>query len=782
MKKASCAFVFLSLVLFAGAGAAQDIRDGAFRQALRDFGTDLRLMCLAAHPDDEDGATLALYRKQFGIATYAVIGTRGEGGQNETGPELYNELGVLRTFEQLAAAGVTGAQVSFLNLPEFGYSKTREETFEHWGREETVRRLVRAIRAIRPDVIITHHDAETGHGHHQALGAAALDAFDAAADPNAFPELAGAGLEPWQARVLYVRAWEKPKTPGAVEVDINQTDPAEGVSYAEIAARALEQHTSQGMQFFIGRLRSGEVTAWYVPVKTAPAVAEPPGAVPPPDGAALFAGIPDRVTLEDRALALATGAREELKPRLLAAATAIAADTPLAERRLRRAAHAAALAMELTLEAALSDAELVPGQEGQVGVTLQDAGAADVQSAECVLTPLAWMAAQVYQPATAAFADGKAAATLSFAVPEGQPATVPHAEHLFDETFLAPQLEAVARVMCGGQALTLRAPVRFDIAPPVTVDFPGEPFLAFAGQDAAVPFRMRVTNHVPGPFQATVVISPSSAFKSATEFEKRVIPVEFAAEGEVKDIELPLELHADIGEREVFVTAMLEGFDYVFHGRGQLVRATVPEGVTVGVITTYDTAVMDTLARLRVPHEALAPGEITAERLRPFSVVIADIRAYHAREDLVANNPALLDYVRQGGTALVFYQKTYEWKPEFAPYPIQVSRNRVGAEAAPVEMLVPDHPLFTTPNAIAPEDWLGWVQERGLYIPDAWDEHYTPLVRTSDPGEDIPPGSCLICEYGEGTYLYTALVWYRQLREAHPGALRLFANMLALGK
>ena len=216
--------------------------------------------------------------------------------------------------------------------------------------------------------------------------------------------------------------------------------------------------------------------------------------------------------------------------------------------------------------------------------------------------------------------------------------------------------------------------------------------------------------------------------------------------------------------------------------RGQLVRATVPEGVTVGVITTYDTAVMDTLARLRVPHEALAPGEITAERLRPFSVVIADIRAYHAREDLVANNPALLDYVRQGGTALVFYQKTYEWKPEFAPYPIQVSRNRVGAEAAPVEMLVPDHPLFTTPNAIAPEDWLGWVQERGLYIPDAWDEHYAPLVRTSDPGEDIPPGSCLICEYGEGTYLYTALVWYRQLREAHPGALRLFANMLALGK
>nr|HPJ98216.1 LmbE family protein [Candidatus Hydrogenedentota bacterium] len=167
---------------------------------------------------------------------------------------------------------------------------------------------------------------------------------------------------------------------------------------------------------------------------------------------------------------------------------------------------------------------------------------------------------------------------------------------------------------------------------------------------------------------------------------------------------------------------------------------------------------------------------------RPFPVVIVDIRAYHAREDLAANNSVLLDYVRQGGTALVMYQKTFEWKPEYAPYPIQVSTNRVGAENAPVTLLVPDHPLFTTPNAIAPEDWLGWVQERGLYIPDAWDEHYTPLVRTNDPGEDIPPGSCLICDYGEGIYLYTSLVWYRQLREAHPGALRVFANMLALGK
>ena len=781
MRKSSYLLSAFLLVVAAAAFSADNGLDAAFRQALCDMGSDLRLMCLAAHPDDEDGATLAAYRRQFGIETYAVIATRGEGGQNEVGPELYNELGVLRTFEQLAAAEVTGAEVAFLNLPDFGYSKTRQEALDQWGREETLRRVVRAIREIRPDVIITHHNPEDGHGHHQALGEVVLEAFDAAGNADAFPKLKEHGLEPWRVKRLYLRAWEKPDNPDAVEVDINAVDPLAGVSYAEIAARALEKHQSQGMQFFIDRLRSGEMTAWYVPVKTAP-VQEEGGAVPSPEGAALFTGLHDRVTQEDRAFARMEGTRDEFKGRLLPALPLIDASTPLGERRLRRASKAAALAMGLTVELRLSDTELIPGQDGQVEVLLTDAGEADCQSVECSLKTLAWARAQVYMPVKADFAEGKATAVLPFSVPEGQPVNVPHAEHLFDEGFLEPRLDVVARVTCGDQELTLCEPVRFDIAPPVTIDFPGEPFVPFAEQDPVVPFKMRATNHAPGPYAATIVISPSSAFKAIREWEKRTIPIEFTREGEERVIDLPLELQGGIGEREVFVTAMLEGFDYVFHGQGQLLKATVPEGVKVGVIASYDTVVMNTLERLRVAHESIDKGEITPERLALFDVVIVDMRAYHVRDDLVANNQVLLDYIKQGGTGIVMYQKTFEWKPEYAPYPIHVSRNRVTVESAPVEVLKPEHPLFTTPNTIVPEDWLSWVQERGLYFPDAWDEQYTPLIQTNDPGEDIPPGSCLIAEYGEGTYLYTALVWYRQLREAHPGALRVFANMLALGK
>lgn len=782
MRKSSYLLAAFLLVGAAAAFSADNGLDAAFHQALCDMGSDLRLMCLAAHPDDEDGATLATYRKQFGIETYAVIATRGEGGQNEAGPELYNELGVLRTFEQLAAAEVTGANVAFLSLPDFGYSKTRQETFDKWGREATLRRVVRTIREIRPDVIITHHNPEDGHGHHQALGEVVLEAFDAAGDADAFPELKEHGLGPWQVKRLYVRTWEKPDNPDAVEVDINAVDPVAGVSYAEIAARALEKHQSQGMEFFIGQLRSGEMGTWYVPVKAAPREQPEPGAVPPPEGATLFTGLQDRVTQEDRAFARMEGTRDEFKKRLLPALSLIDASTPLGERRLRRATRAAALAMGLTVELRLSDTELIPGQEARVEVLLTGAGETDCQSVECSLNPLAWARAQAYTPVKADFAGGKATAVLPFSVPWGQPVNVPHGDHLFDEGFLEPRLEVVARVTCGDQELTLRKPVRFDIAPPVTIDFPGEPFVAFAEQDPAAPFKMRATNHAPGPYTATIVISPSSAFKAVREWEKRTLPIEFTNEGEERVVDLPLELQSGIGEREVFVTAMLEGFDYVFHGEGQLLKATVPEGVKVGVIASYDTVVMNTLDRLRVSHESIGKGEITPERLASFDVVIVDMRAYHVREDLAANNQLLLDYVKQGGTGIVMYQKTLEWKPEYAPYPIHVSRNRVTVESAPVEVLKPGHPLFTTPNTIVPEDWLSWVQERGLYFPDAWDDHYTPLIRTNDPGEDIPPGSCLIAEYGEGTYLYTALVWYRQLREAHPGALRVFANMLALGK
>jgi hypothetical protein len=182
-----------------------------------------------------------------------------------------------------------------------------------------------------------------------------------------------------------------------------------------------------------------------------------------------------------------------------------------------------------------------------------------------------------------------------------------------------------------------------------------------------------------------------------------------------------------------------------------------------------------------VPYQTIETADFTPESLDRFTTILVDIRAYLDRPDLVANNQTLLDYCKRGGTVIVNYHKTIEWESAFAPYPLEVGGQRVTVETAPITLLQQDNPLFNVPNKIVESDWDNWIQERGLYFPSKWAPEYTPLISVSDPGEAPLQGSCLVAKYGEGTYFYTALVWYRQLRALNPGAIRVFANMLALG-
>ncbi len=215
----------------------------------------LVLMNLSAHPDDEDGATLAYYGMLKNVKTYSIFFTRGEGGQNEIGSELYSDLGALRTKETLDAAKILGTTAYFLGFPDFGFSKTAKETFAKWGGEDSVlARLVYYIRALKPDVIITNHDTVTTppfrqHGNHQAVGITAYEAFDKAADPSYHSEQLTDGITPWQVKKLYVRLFRQDTTAlrePPVSIDVTERD-REGTSMEQIALTALAQHRSQGM-------------------------------------------------------------------------------------------------------------------------------------------------------------------------------------------------------------------------------------------------------------------------------------------------------------------------------------------------------------------------------------------------------------------------------------------------------------------------------------------------------------------------------------------------------
>jgi len=215
------------------------------------------VLYIVAHPDDENTKLIAWLANGKKVRAGNLSLTRGDGGQNLIGPELGDALGIIRTQELIEARRIDGGEQFFTRAVDFGYSKTAEESFEKWGKQEVLSDVVRVIRMFRPDVIITRFSTEPGgtHGHHTASAILAHEAFDLAVDPNAFPEQLKEGLEVWQPRRLFHNGstwWRKDladivKTdPDWFSVDVGGYDPLLGLSYTEIAGRSRSMHKSQG--------------------------------------------------------------------------------------------------------------------------------------------------------------------------------------------------------------------------------------------------------------------------------------------------------------------------------------------------------------------------------------------------------------------------------------------------------------------------------------------------------------------------------------------------------
>lgn len=209
----------------------------------------------------------------------------------------------------------------------------------------------------------------------------------------------------------------------------------------------------------------------------------------------------------------------------------------------------------------------------------------------------------------------------------------------------------------------------------------------------------------------------------------------------------------------------------------------LPDLHRVGYVRGASDRVPEMLAEIGVPVELLSPEALDEADLSVFDAVVVGSRAYETEPALARANPRLLEYARRGGLLIVQYQQYQFVRGGYAPYPLEIERphGRVTDETAPVRALRPDHPALRVPNEIGEADWLGWVQERGLYFPATWDEAYTPLLAMRDPDQDSEQrGALLVAELGRGTYVYTGLAFFRQLPAGVPGAYRLFANLLAL--
>jgi hypothetical protein len=206
-------------------------------------------------------------------------------------------------------------------------------------------------------------------------------------------------------------------------------------------------------------------------------------------------------------------------------------------------------------------------------------------------------------------------------------------------------------------------------------------------------------------------------------------------------------------------------------------------GHTVGYLPGAGDGVAQNLKQMGYAVRILDDTNLTLEDLQGLDAVVIGVRAFNVRKGIGSHLPLLFRYVENGGTIVAQYNRPDGLQTnEVAPFELHLSTDRVTDETASAMFLAPDHPVLNKPNKITSADFDGWVQERGIYFPDHWDDHFTPVLAFNDPGESPLKGGLLVAPYGKGYFVYTGLVFFRELPAGVPGAFRLFANLISLGK
>jgi LmbE family N-acetylglucosaminyl deacetylase len=766
-------------------------------QALLDLTNPWTVMCVAAHPDDEDGSSLIVLRRKYGVHTVSLFSTFGEGGQNAVGPELYEELGVIRAQETMAAAEVQGSEPHFLGFRDFGFSKSAEETFNAWGEREFLRRMVLQIRRLRPDAIITNHDTTSGHGHHQATGRVVLQAFDAAADPKQFPEQLSE-VSVWQVQRLFVRSRGGDTAGQTFAIDPNETDPVRGTTYAQQALAGLQKHATQGPWPKTVPAGGGRISR-YTLVKQAPNMpALPADAKSPLDGLKLPEQMSARLvapTLEGKPLTEFVERRLEVLVSLInarrrgaftAPEDVVALDPPRFKLMSSRLDKALAVATGVAVNLAPEGSALVPGEKTRITASLSNNGVGEIQIKQVKFrglgleTPL--NVADKMLPGT------ETTAQIEFTTPKTASFTVPASEHLYDGKLFGEPLNAQAELSVEGVTFNAGTEIHRNVAPAVEIlEVEPVPYVTTpATSQKPLEFKVKLQNHLSGPFRGLLrVRGPSLETGREVELQPNqtdtanLVVRSLALTGLMQNSNI--DITVDLPNPKDPITKKVVPLVYA--------NAIVVAGRKVGYLPSYDKTLERALSSLGVDAKQLTVDDIAKADLSVFQTIVLDNRPYEAHPELVGLNGRLLKFVEDGGTLVVFYSKANEWnpderrgRPQLAPYPIVLGDERVTQEDAPVTFLQPRHYLLHFPNRITQADFANWVQERGLYFPREWDPHYAAVLATSDKGEPPLRGGLLVAPYGRGNYIYTSFVWYRQLRAGLPGGYRFFANLISYGR
>jgi LmbE family N-acetylglucosaminyl deacetylase len=795
-----------------------------------------RVLFITAHPDDEASGTLTYLARGFGDDVALLTITRGQGGQNAIGPEQGDQLGVIRSAELQAATQTYGVKLFFSRAPDFGFSKTLDETLRIWG-DTALRDMVQVIRTFRPNIVINGWGStRNGHGNHQASGFLTPKAVEAAADPNVFPDQLTNGLKAWHVDLLLQqgggggRGAQTDNNVSAVTLPVNDISPIWGKSYNEISRDGFANQRSQGVVAFS-----------FSP--GANAFLRRPSSLMRPDGApfdkaqlnlslaslpARFPALADvlkpRLEEIDMALERARIAAQELNwPKTaheLAAAGKILADlesqisvrshaqAPDAEYELakerERIDHALSIAAGIRVFGQSDRGTVVAGESFTVRAEQQhrDQIASAEFAAPTLVLPEGWHADPPAQ-------DQNGVTILKVAIPAGAPE--PHGSADWMLPFPVPLVFARVHANIEGYGFDTDGEVQAQRATPTTViteslrlvpavgltlepnqfviavNQPRKPqeVLALVHSYSAGAVHVSAGLDLPEGWHATAAQEMDLAAGGDALVRFSITPPEKLAAGKYE-----IKAWAKRGA-ETFRTSLMPLPSYpAFLWSEPAVapvhafNVNIPANLHVGFVAADLELVPEALARLGLHVEMLDQAALTFGDLNRFDAIIVGIRAYELRPDVIANNQRLLNYANAGGTLVLEYERDGFWntlRTPITPYPaaMQGGTLRITDENADVKVLTPDSPLLNYPNKITQDDFKDWVQERANYLWSSFDSHYQAVLSMHDPGESDLTGSLVWTRYGKGVYIYAALEFFRQLPEGNAGAYRLFVNLIS---
>lgn len=836
-------------------------------QALHKLNVLGTVLMIAAHPDDERTAVLAYFARGRYMRTAYLSLTRGEGGQNLIGSEQGAQLGVIRTHELLDAREIDGAEQFFTRAIDFGFSKTAAETLQKWGHDRILSDVVWTIRRYRPDVVILVFTGtpRDGHGHHQASAILGKEAFEVAGDPARFPEQLKY-VQPWKPRRLVHATFnfgpgrggpggpgarggrgeaagtppadQPPPLPKAGTADTGEFNPILGYSYEELATLSRSMHHSQGTGAVA---RPGAAVSEFELVAGEPASKD------------LFDGIDtswNRVSggsaigaiLADAAHSFEPAHPERVIPQLVKARGMVAAIQDWwAPVKLTELDETIAKCAGLWIEAQARQPEVTPGAELGVTTTVLNRSSAEVMLESTRLEGFADKATTHSPPAKLTY-NHSITAEVKVPVPASQPYSQPYwlvkppsaGVYTVDDQRLVglpdspPVLQMRTRLAVAGTSIEVVRPVHFRYAgradgerirplavvPAVAVNLP----------DSVALFSSTAPRKVHISVQANVANASGELrldLPAGWKSEPRTQNFTVAVAGEQQELTFEVTPPAQSGTATLRPIATV-GSRSIENGMEVIAYPHIPTQILfptsdlklvrsdvkvtahkIGYIMGSGDGMPEALRQLGLDVAMLTPSDLEQGDLTRFDAIVAGVRAYSVRSDLRANQPRLMDYVKNGGTYVVQYQNGEGGVPgggrgpgagpgqgfaqeavhvNIGPYPITVPAGngfRVTVEEAPVEFPHVDSPLLQAPNHITEKDFEGWVQERGLNFATQWAKHYETVISSHDPGERALEGGELWTRFGKGVYIFTAYSWFRQLPAGVPGAYRLFANLLS---